>query len=329
MRHNDQQLQEVLTRIAHLASEAVNGDERYEGSNGHSHEDEATSGRAHYCQPKSLPRRLLVAAAETARRINPVNAPVVFGRSAMFAAGSGVTVQRLAVDTARYWGKQPRQLTVSFMEPTEAALRDRILSHMNAWNTCVSFVYTGGVGNVRISRGAGGYYSYLGTDILHIPPGHQTMNLEGFTMQTSEKEYRRVVRHETGHTLGFPHEHMRKALVKRIDPEKAYRWFFDQYRWDKQTVDQQVLTSLSEKSIMGTPADQDSIMCYQLPGQITRDGEPIRGGDDINASDFAFAGEIYPRVSAATASAHSCPDHGADDEEGWPAEEDVEVTVFS
>ncbi len=36
-------------------------------------------------------------------------------------------------------------------------------------------------------------------------------------MQTPESEYHRVVRHETGHTLGFPHEHMRKELVEKID----------------------------------------------------------------------------------------------------------------
>jgi hypothetical protein len=78
---------------------------------------------------------------------------------------------------------------------------------------------------VRISRG-GGYWSYLGTDILLIPPSQQTMNLEGFTMNMPETEYRRVIRHEAGHTLGFPHEHMRKELIARIDREKAYDYFW-------------------------------------------------------------------------------------------------------
>ena len=56
-----------------------------------------------------------------------------------------------------------------------------------------------------------GYWSYLGTDVLHIPVDQQTMNLQGFTERTPESEYRRVVRHETGHTMGFPHEHMRRS----------------------------------------------------------------------------------------------------------------------
>ena len=35
-------------------------------------------------------------------------------------------------------------------------------------------------------------------------------------------------------------------------------------------------------------------MCYQLPGEITVDRKPIVGGDDINSTDAAFAGKIYP-----------------------------------
>ena len=126
-----------------------------------------------------------------------------------------------------------------------------------------------------------------------------TMNLEAFTMNTSDREFRRVVRHEAGHTLGFPHEHMRRALVAKIDKNKAYDYFRRTQGWDKQTVDQQVLTPLSETSIMGTPEDQDSIMCYQLPGDITRDGKPIRGGLDINPTDASYAAKIYPKSAGA------------------------------
>jgi len=125
---------------------------------------------------------------------------------------------------------------------------------------------------------------------LHIPANLPTMNLQDFSMATPDSEYNRVVRHETGHTLGFPHEHMRKDLVARIDREKAYQYFWDTQRWDRTTVDQQVLTPLNERSLMGTPADQTSIMCYQVPAEITIDGEPILGGIDINETDYQFAG---------------------------------------
>jgi hypothetical protein len=229
------------------------------------------------CIVKSLPTTLLIRAARTAREINPMNA-LVFGPTA--AVRGNFDRLRIAVLTSKYWGPKQRQLTVSFTESTPADLQDRILSHMNAWTKCggISFALTKGTGDVRISREPGGYWSYLGTDILHIAKNRQTMNLEGFSMSTPESEYKRVVRHETGHTLGFPHEHMRQALVARIDPDKAYRWFRATQGWDKATVDHQVLTPLKEASLMGTPADQTSIMCYQLPGTITKDGKPITVG---------------------------------------------------
>jgi hypothetical protein len=297
MSQNNDYLRAALAKIAELANAAANGndfDPQYSG-------DDFPG-----CVVKSLPERLLVKAAQTARRINPVNAPV-FG--AMAAAPGTFDVSdplQIAVVTSKYWGASPRRLTVSFMETTPSDLQARIVSHMNAWtNTgCISFTPTGGTGDVRISRGGGGYWSYLGTDILHIPTNRQTMNLQGFTMQTPDSEYLRVVRHETGHTLGFPHEHMRKELVARIDPQKAYQWFLATYNWPKEMVDAQVLTPLDDATILGTPADQDSIMCYQLPGKITKDGNPIRGGTDIDKTDYAFAGKIYPKPTAGHLTQH-------------------------
>jgi hypothetical protein len=262
------------------------------------------------CAVRPLPKRLLVAAAKAAIDANPANAPFLQGPSAALGANrETLDPLHIALLTSKYLGKEQRVLTVSFMESTPSDLRDRILSHMNAWYTggCgIQFKWTAGTGDVRISRGSGGYYSYLGQDIFSIPKNRQTMNLQGFTMSTPESEYKRVVRHETGHTLGAPHEHMRKELVERLDVNKTIQWFRQYQGWDQQTVQEQVLTPLDDRSLMSTPADQDSIMCYQLPGSITKDGRPINGGTDINQSDQAFANKVYPR-----------PDGSVGDEWDW------------
>lgn len=326
MNENGNQLREALTKIAEVASAAVKGSEDAgEGYNGDGASEEASQPDMVGCTLKSLPKRLLLKAADTAVKIYPVNAPA-FGPLADVAPDFPLEPMRIAVLTSKYWGPAPRRLTVSFMETTAANLRVRILSHMNAWGVTagVSFVETQGTGEVRISRGPGGYWSYLGTDIRLIPVNRPTMNLQGFTMNTPESEYRRVVRHETGHTLGFPHEHMRQALVARIDRAKAYDYFRRTQGWDQSTVDQQVLTPLDERSIFATPPDQDSIMCYQLPAEITRDGQPIRGGRDINQTDFAFAGRIYPKLGRAPMS-ESAQMSVYEDE--WDESEDVEVVV--
>jgi hypothetical protein len=341
----EKKLREALAKIAKAANAAMRATgsetppaEAKEDHNGHAHDygdepstEDGSAAPVLSCVPKTLPTRLLVKAADTAIRINPVNSPG-FGPLGVVAAGLDLSPMRIAVLVAKYWGPQPRRMTVSFMEATPADLRARIVAHLNAWSrtASISFVETRGTGNVRISRGGGGYWSYLGTDILLIPQNRPTMNLQAFTMNTSEAEFRRVVRHEAGHTLGFPHEHMRQALVARVDRTKAYDYFRRTQGWDRATVDQQVLTSLDERSLMGTPADQTSIMCYQLPASITRDGRPILGGLDINSTDLAFAGRIYPKAGRDLGPEFQQEPEQAEQDAGgsrddWPESEDVEV----
>jgi hypothetical protein len=251
------------------------------------------------CTPKSLPREKWVAAAKTAVNINPLNhAPV--HRLVGLVRGFEPTPERIAVVTTKYWGVKGVRLTVGFMDNPPVDLRKRILLHMNAWsNTAnVTFVETKGDSQVRIARDGGdngGYWSYIGTDVLHIPKDQQTMNLEAFSMNTEESEYHRVVRHETGHTLGFPHEHMRKALVAKLDVQKTIAYFEQTQGWSEEEVRAQVLTPIEESTLMGTTPDPNSIMCYQIPGTITIDGKPIIGGTDIDASDAKFAASIYPK----------------------------------
>src|SRR4051794_29297321 len=202
MSGSEQKLREALAEIARIAERASRHLGHDHGP--HGHEDRGAAGPDIGCTLRQLPERLQVKAAQTATRINPANGLNVAAMAGLGLSNTGVMDPlRIAVLTAKYWGPQPRQLTVSFMENTPADLRTRIVSHLNAWNRSggISFVETRGTGQVRISRGGGGYWSYLGTDILHIPPGQQTMNLEGFTMVMPDSEYQRVIRHEAGHTL--------------------------------------------------------------------------------------------------------------------------------
>ena len=256
------------------------------------------------CSPKSLPRDLWISAAKTAVEINPVNHPPLQRLLSVMPSFS-LRPERIAVVTTKYWHTKGVKLTVGFLDNPPRDLRDHILLHMNAWSSRInaSFVEVNSNAQVRIARTEGdGYWSYLGTDILSIPAGQPTMNLDSFTMQTPESEFHRVVRHETGHTLGCPHEHMRKELVERIDEEKAIEYFGETQGWTPEEVRQQVLTPLEESSLLGTPnADPKSIMCYQIPGTITKNGQPILGGTDIDESDFQFMASIYPKADAQTA----------------------------
>jgi hypothetical protein len=194
------------------------------------------------------------------------------------------------------------RLTVKFIDnPAEGSARPSCCT--NAWGKTanVQFTETRGTGKVRLARfdsppDMAGYWSWIGTEILEIPEDEPTLNLQGFTMNVSEAEFHRVVRHEAGHTLGFEHEHMRRDLVLKIDRAKAYAFYDTDQGWSQQEVDAQVLTPLEEKSLMGTAkSDPHSIICYQIPGAITKDGKAIVGGRDINPKDYAFAASIYPK----------------------------------
>lgn len=259
------------------------------------------------CVPRFLPRNQWVEAARNALAVNPGNAAPGVAPAELLEGTEAERTEadRAALDITRYWGQAGVLLTVGFIDTPDRELRTRILAHMNAWSerANVRFTETQTDPQVRIARwtaadspGDQGYWSNLGTDILLIKPARPTMNLEAFTMATSEAEFRRVVRHEAGHTLGFPHEHMRQDVIARLHRERVIAAFVRSQGWSRQEVIDQVLTPLEESSILGTPAaDETSIMCYQLDGALTIDGVPVAGGTDINAQDHDFAGQVYPK----------------------------------
>ncbi len=244
---------------------------------------------------------------ELARRrsieINPANAE--FARTVeRNVAGGRRGERRLALLIDNRWPKAGVRLSVQFLDNPSKELRKRLLLHMNAWarTANIRFEETQKMGHVRLTRSDDpawkGYWSWVGTQILAIEDKDEpTMNLQGFTMKTLDSEFYRVVRHEAGHTLGFEHEHLRSELVTKIDVKKAIAHFKKSDGWSAEETRRQVLTPLKDKSIMGTTeVDPLSIMCYQVSGEITKDGQEIPGGLDINEKDFAFAAKVYPKT---------------------------------
>jgi hypothetical protein len=253
------------------------------------------------CTPREVPEKDRMAAAFTAISINPVNRPRLDFLPTLLKPRAAALPDPgyLGVLTSKWWGKSVR-LSVSFKGRVQPDLQAKILSYMNHWSSYadVKFTLVQSGGQVRISLGQGGYWSYIGTDILGIPQNQPTMNLEEFSLSTPESEYERVVVHETGHTLGCPHEHMRRELVELLDPNRTIRWGARELGWNRQTVMQQILTPIDEGSLLAgvsSPhADATSIMAYQMPGECTRSGQPIPGGTTLDAIDKEVIGKAYP-----------------------------------
>lgn len=253
------------------------------------------------CLPRQLPPEKELDAIRYAVKENPSNGMHLGLQTTLNLVSDGIiTPGRASIYIARYWGNKGVNLTVSFMSQASAALKDKILLYMNKWNKWgnIAFKLASGnsTGDVRISLGTGGYWSYLGTDVRQIPKNQPTMNLQGFSLSTSESEYDRVVTHEVGHTLGMPHEHMRAAIIQQLDPEKTIAYFQATQGWSRQDVINQVLTPLEEEQLLATSvADEDSIMTYSLPASITKTGKPIRGGRFITENDGNFIAKYYPK----------------------------------
>jgi hypothetical protein len=246
--------------------------------------------------PQLTPAQALKA-AELAVEINPANRPL----AGQYVKGVSLplTPARLAMVTSKWWGADGVTLPTAFMEDLSNELSRVIFEHLNLWNARgtvnVKFVPSTTDPVIRISRGRGGYYSYLGTDCRGIPRNQQTMNLEAITTKTAASELLRVIPHEAGHALGCPHEHQRPEIVALLDPQKTIAEFRRSQGWSANEVREQVLTPINVRSIMGTPeADQVSVMTYWFPGSITKSGKPIPGGKGINDSDYAFMARMYP-----------------------------------
>lgn len=260
------------------------------------------------CVAAALPPDRAIVAAASAVEINPANAPPAEAFRRAIAASvyalvgpsslPPLTPGHLAAATKRYWGPKGAKLTYGFDEPTSVEMRNKIGKYANLWSKTgnVEFVWSASSPQIRITFAGDGYWSYLGTDILQIPAGQPTMCLQGFTVRTPDAEWERVVPHEFGHTLGFVHEHLREELIRRLSREKTIAYMKRRYGWDSATTIAQVLTPVTEQSLMGTPtADQESVMCYTLPGECTVDGRPIIGGKAIDSIDENFIARIYPK----------------------------------
>lgn len=190
-------------------------------------------------------------------------------------------------------------LRVAFMERVSPELRALIVQHMNAWNrrgTNIRFVESTTHPQIRVTLARGqGYWSFQGVDCLHIPDDQPTMALEGMSLRTSAMELARVIRHETGHTLGFVHEQLRPEIVARLDPAKVIPYFKRYQGWDEATIRENVLTPIPQSKLISTRMpDPFSIMMYNFPASLTRDGRAIPGGSNITDLDAKMAASLYP-----------------------------------
>ena len=138
-------------------------------------------------------------------------------------------------------------------------------------------------GDIRVQKSEFSNSSALGTQALEIDPSISTMKI-------TDAFNKRIIRHEFGHVCGLLHEHQ-NPNADMIDIDKAYSYYFKTRGWVKAIVDQNVL---SPPGTTYSEFDESSVMTYDIPAEITKDGKAYPRGNDYSDIDKLWLRRMYP-----------------------------------
>lgn len=97
------------------------------------------------------------------------------------------------------------------------------------------------------------------------------MSLTGIDLNTSDADFRSVVLHQFGHSLGFVHEHQVPDAGIPWDTGRVYKYYSDTYDWDSTMTYNNVLFRYQFSETNGSKFDKNSIMIYAIPKGLCKD----------------------------------------------------------
>jgi len=211
----------------------------------------------------------------------------------------GLGFNEIAAPTDKMW-TFGRTLTVSFFEGDGYVL-EKVKALFKEWETYanIKFEFVNKNGDIRVAFVLNGSsWSALGRDAVARSIDQPTMNFGWLYPETEDKEYRRTVLHEIGHSLGCIHEH------QNPDPNHAIRWkkeaLYEYFKrtnnWDKEKVNINVIDRYDHEITSYSKFDNKSIMIYYIPPYLTEDNVAI--GDEniseLTETDKEFMKKWYP-----------------------------------
>ena len=207
----------------------------------------------------------------------------------------GTTRQPLAAYPQLMWNTG-QTVRVKMMGGT-AFVRSKVRQFAEEWtkhaNLRFEFVDPSQPAEIRIAFDKRGSWSTLGRAALGVPSDFPTMNLY-LDDDSPNWRFSILVLHEFGHALGLIHEHQSPASGIQWDREKTYAYFREEAGWDRAMVDEQVFRRYSVGSTNYSAFDQDSIMLYAIPPELTLDGRGTALNAQLSATDMAYIRGWYP-----------------------------------
>ena len=212
----------------------------------------------------------------------------------------------LALVSQKMW-KPGRTLRIRFLDGDPAVHR-RIEERAREWLNFADLKFEFGNhpnAEIRVSFTLPGYWSALGTDALveqYFPKDEPTMNFGGFTIDTPEAEYARVVLHEFGHALGCIHEHSSPSGGIKWNKPVVYRALGGPpNNWDQAKVDHNVFRVYDKTITQYTAFDSKSIMLYSFPKEWTLDGMTFSSNRELSETDKMFITARYRKGASSSA----------------------------
>ena len=148
-----------------------------------------------------------------------------------------------------------------------------------------------------------GSWSYVGTDLLHnADPDGRNMN---FGWSLTDAGGWATALHETGHAIGFEHEHQNPNSGLVWNEEAVYEYFEKTpNEWSRDQTLYNIIRKLAVSEVVGSNWDPTSIMHYHFEVGLIAAPQHYRDfgipeNTSLSSNDIAWVRRFFPPLAAA------------------------------